>query len=64
MKDYRVVWQIDIEADSPGEAAVIAKEIQLDIESEANFFDILDKESEEIYEVELTKVLDSNKTMH
>lgn len=40
MKSYRVVWEIDIDANSPKEAAEEARRIQLDPESEAVVFDI------------------------
>ncbi len=40
MNSYRVVWQIDVEADSYEDAAKQAKEIQLDPESAANVFHI------------------------
>jgi len=36
--DYRVVWEIDIEADSPEDAAKKALEIQRDPEGAATFF--------------------------
>lgn len=40
MKTYRVVWEIDIEADSPREAAIKALEIQRDPLSTATVFDV------------------------
>lgn len=40
MKTYLVTWKIDIEADSPEEAAAIALMIQRDPESSATFFEI------------------------
>ena len=40
MSEYRVKWEIDIEADSPEEAARIALMIQRDQESEALFFEV------------------------
>lgn len=39
MTDYTVKWEINIEADSPEEAAMMALEIQRDPESQATFFD-------------------------
>ena len=39
---YRVMWEIDIEADSPVDAAILAKQIQLDPASTANMFTITD----------------------
>jgi hypothetical protein len=38
MADYLVRWEINIEADSPKEAAQMAKSIQLDPTSIANVF--------------------------
>ena len=48
--DYRVVWEIDIEAESFKEAAEIAREIQRDPESLATYFTITaeDGKSEKI----------------
>lgn len=40
MKTYLVVWEIDIEANSPHEAARKAREIQLDPQSTATSFDV------------------------
>jgi hypothetical protein len=42
MKQYRVRWIIDIEADSPTDAAVAAQAIQRDPNSTATVFDVLD----------------------
>lgn len=39
-KTYRVTWQIDIDADSPEDAARQALDIQRDHESLATFFDV------------------------
>ena len=41
-KTYRVVWQIDVEANSELEAAQEAKLAQLDGESIANVFEVYD----------------------
>ncbi len=38
MRTYKVMWEIDISADSPEEAARRAREIQLDPESWATVF--------------------------
>ena len=40
MKNFRVMWEIDIEADSPEEAAVKALEIQRNPASWATGFDV------------------------
>lgn len=39
---YRVVWQIDIDANSPREAAELAKQIQIDPKSRADWFEVYD----------------------
>lgn len=39
-KEYTVTWNIDIVADSPEEAAKIARVIQLDPESTAEYFEV------------------------
>lgn len=38
--DYRVIWEIDIEADSPEDAAKKAREIQRDPKSTAVYFKV------------------------
>lgn len=38
--DYRVTWEIDVEADSPIEAAKKAQEIQWDLSSTATVFTV------------------------
>jgi len=40
MKNYLVVWTIDIDADSPEEAAQVARDIQLDPKSTAMVFGV------------------------
>lgn len=45
-KEYRVIWEIDIVASSPREAAKQALEIQRDPESLATVFDILDEDGD------------------
>lgn len=42
MKSYRVRWEIDIEADSPEEAAQEALAIQRDEDSIATVFNVID----------------------
>ena len=46
--DYRVYWEIDIQAASPREAAEEAKRIQQDTFSTANVFDVIDEAGEKI----------------
>jgi len=43
MSAYRVIWEIDVEADSPVEAAREALDIQRDVDSTATFFEVTDK---------------------
>ena len=43
MKTYMVAWDIDIDADSPEEAARKAREIQLDPHSLATVFTVIDE---------------------
>jgi len=42
MANYRVKWEIDIEADSPEEAAKESLKIQRDPDSVATIFDVTD----------------------
>jgi hypothetical protein len=48
MKTYRVVWQIDVEANSELEAAREAKEIQIDRASIANIFEVYDNSQNDV----------------
>jgi hypothetical protein len=40
MKTYRVVWEIDIDAENADEAALLALEIQRDVDSIATIFEV------------------------
>lgn len=57
---YRVMWKIDIYAESAEQAAQIAREIQSDPESTATVFEVYDREldpapgEEEIVRVDLS----------
>ena len=51
MKSYLVTWKIDIDADSPEEAAIKALQIQRDQESEADHFEIKDKKTKKVKRV-------------
>lgn len=42
MTEYRVVWEIDLEADSPEEAAELALEAQRDPTSLATVFEVFE----------------------
>ena len=37
---YTVVWEVEVEADSPEQAAMSARHMQLDFQSEADCFDV------------------------
>jgi len=52
MTDYLVTWKIDIEADSPEEAAKEALLIQKDQGSYATCFTVINKESNEKFEID------------
>jgi len=52
MPDYRLVWEIDIEADSPEDAAKEALLIQRDKGSDATCFTVTDKESNKKFEID------------
>lgn len=41
---YEVIWRIDIDADSPEDAARRAREVQLDPNSLATCFEVIDSE--------------------
>ena len=43
---YHVLWEIDLDADSPQEAAELALSIMLDSESTATTFDVTDEDGE------------------
>ncbi len=43
MKSYKVTWDIDIDADSPREAALKAQVIQRDPQSTATCFDVFEQ---------------------
>lgn len=45
MAEYRVMWEIDIEANSPEEAAFKARMIQLKPDSTAVVFNVVDEEA-------------------
>ena len=54
--EYRVIWEIDIEADSPTKAAQKALEIQRDPQSIATVFTVKEKSGyHKTYERDLSK---------
>lgn len=44
MNDYHVCWKIDISAESPEEAARIARKYQLDPDTHADHFEVFDED--------------------
>lgn len=51
--EYKVCWEIDIEADSPDEAAAKARKLQLDSLAQVGAFDVRDGQGQ-WYHVDLT----------
>ncbi len=56
MATYLIKWEVDIEADSPQEAAKIAREMQLDPDSEAVVFDVTHPTTKEVTTVDLMEL--------
>lgn len=54
--DFLVSWNIDINAETPEQAALIAREIQLDPESAAVVFLVMNKETKITKEIDLEKI--------
>jgi hypothetical protein len=53
MTDFRVTWDIDVEADDPVQAAKLARLIQLDPQSTATVFTVRNKASGKSVDVDL-----------
>jgi hypothetical protein len=47
MTTYRVIWSIDLEADSPRDAAMQAQAIQWCPDSTANVFDVIPSDADQ-----------------
>ena len=56
METYRVEWEIEIDAESPEEAAAEALRIQRDVNSMATCFKVWDELGEEMIPVDLTEL--------
>jgi len=56
---WRVIWEIDLEADSPEEAAIAAREMQEDAESIATVFTVINSETREEFQVDLLEEVPS-----
>lgn len=61
MPAYRVIWEIDIDADSPLEAAKQARKYQLDPESTSTIFDITDRAGKQT-QIDLMTAEDNKET--
>ena len=46
MPKYDVMWNVPVDAESPGGAARIAREIQLDPDSLATVFEVIDEDDQ------------------
>lgn len=53
MTQYKVTWIIDIDAETPEDAAAEALNIQRDVESQALFFTVLNKDTDEEVGIDL-----------
>ena len=53
MAQFKVVWEIQLEADSPLEAAKLAQEIQQDKNSSATMYYVQEDEKKEVFSVDL-----------
>ncbi len=53
MTEYKVTWIIDIDAETPEDAAAEALNIQRDVESQALFFRVLNKDTDEEVGIDL-----------
>lgn len=61
LKSYKVTWVIDIDAESPEEAASVAQTVQRDRNSTANVFYISDESNKEvIVDLDLHELSDTN----
>lgn len=58
MPNYHLIWEIDLDAANPTEAAQKARDIQLDIHSTANVFDVVN-EVGEMAHIDLQEVRDA-----
>lgn len=45
MPEYKVRWEIDVEADSPRQAAILARKIQLDPTNLATVYDVYNEDT-------------------
>jgi len=53
--EYKVTWTIQLDADDPRQAAVLAKQIMMDPDSIATVFDVTNEETSEKTEIDLVE---------
>lgn len=56
MTQYKVVWEIEVEADTPLEAAKQAYAIQRDYNSTATYFKVVDSDDEYVAEFDFDEL--------
>jgi len=56
MTEYIVMWVIELNATDPVEAAKFARRVQLDEESTATCFEVVDKKANKTIKVDLLRV--------
>ena len=61
-QSYRVVWEIDIDADTPEDAARQALDIQHDYNSDATVFDVIDESGTKI-RIDLLQMDEDNQSV-
>jgi len=65
MKIFNVSWTILVSCDTPEEAALIAKEVQLDENSGATVFNVNEEDNiKETYTIDLAEIKPKNTTFH
>jgi hypothetical protein len=52
MPEYRIIWGIDVEADTPQDAANESRRTQLDWGNWANHFQVINQETGEVFEID------------
>jgi hypothetical protein len=56
--EFRVVWEIDVDADSPEEAAERARVVQLNPDMPATLFDVWDHAKQRMHRIDLAAPTD------
>ena len=52
MPEYKIIWGIDVEADTPQDAANESRRTQLDWGNWANHFQVINQETGEVFEID------------